>query len=598
MLRADPAQVRALVSAYHGRGDTKGVLALRAEPDWPGPELLDLGDGVAARVVACPSPLAVREALVDHDRRDGELLVVLTPCEGPDLGLDVRARLVKRDVVPPDPFLSVCALFGVTVIDPLLAGERWLVDDLIALAPPGGFLDRRPFSGVLDIDLAWRTWHQYRLRLDTEPRGVADVLALAAPADVAAAVVELDPERRAAVAARWAGGAHSPVPVMVDVLAAGRGADLAPLGVVAQVLWTPTDDAAAREQQSAARARLEHLLGRDRLTAESADAWADAVLAALDRAANAAAILDAADHILASEAAAPALAALSDALPRGFDARLAALGRALTRRDLETALDALDAVRRHRHGRRDPQRQRVETAEAAVRLLRRSTMPPRPAPRTFATAVAEYAADGAWVDEARRLLIDGDHVPEAVAAYTAIVEQATKEQVDHSHRFAHFLADWSTSEPLPNPAMVPVERLLDDIVAPIAREAPVLLVVGDGLALAVAHVLTRDLLIHGWGPARPEDAPSWPVGVAVLPTVTEASRTSLLAGRRAVGGQAKERDGFTSHPAIHAASSATRPPVLFHKAALVGPTGAALPDDVRSVVAEPDQRRRRSGQLG
>jgi hypothetical protein len=30
--------------------------------------------------------------------------------------------------------------------------------------------------------------------------------------------------------------------------------------------------------------------------------------------------------------------------------------------------------------------------------------------------------------------------------------------------------------------------------------------------------------------------------------------------------------------------------VLFHKAALVGPTGAALPDDLRSVVAEPDQR--------
>jgi hypothetical protein len=586
MLRADPAQVRALVSAHHGREVTKRALALRAAPDWSGPELLDLGNGAAARVVACPSPLAVREALVDHDRRDGELLVVLTPCEGADLGLDVQARLIKRDVVPPDPFLSVCALFGVTVIDPLLAGERWLVDDLIALAPPGGFVDRRPLSGVLDIDVAWRTWHEYRLRLATEPRGVADVLALAARADVARALAELAPERRAAVATRWAGEAHSPVPVMVDVLAAGRGADLCPLGVVAQVLWAPVEGASAREQQSAARARLEQLLGRDRLSAGAANAWADSALAALERSANAAPVLDAADQILATEAAAPELAALSDALPRGFDARLAVLGRALTGRDLQLALDALNAVRRHRYGRRDPQRQRVENAEAAVRLLRRSTLPLRPTPTTFAAAVAEYAADGAWVDEARRLLVDGDHVAEVVAAYNSIGEQATTEQEGRSHRFARFLADWSASEPLPNRAAVPVERLLDDVVAPIARQAPVLLVVCDGLALPVAHVLCRDLLIHAWGPAGPVDAAPWPVGVAALPTVTAASRTSQ---RRA----ARRRRASRRARRVHQPPGAARR-VLGLAPTRALPQGRPRRPNRRRPSGRPPERRRRT----
>ena len=66
MPRVSPAQLRALVAAYRKPGDRRGSLAIGAEPYWDGPAMLDAPGGVA-RVAACPSPLAVRAAMVDHD---------------------------------------------------------------------------------------------------------------------------------------------------------------------------------------------------------------------------------------------------------------------------------------------------------------------------------------------------------------------------------------------------------------------------------------------------------------------------------------------------------------------------------------------------
>src|SRR6266508_944841 len=249
MPRADAAQIRALVVANRRPDDRRNVLAVHADPDWSGPDLLD-GPDAPVRVVPCRSPLAVREALFDHEQRAAELLVLVT--------------------------------------------ERWLIDDLIALAPAGGWPDRQPLGGVLDAHLAWRAWQHARLGLADPPDGIPTVLALGDRPEAGAALAELDPERRAPVAQRWAGGAEGPVPVMVDLLATGHGADLVALGLVAQALWSTTDDPVLAHRQTAARARLEGLLGRDRLDQRAAAAWGDAAEAALEAHDNAPAVLDAA----------------------------------------------------------------------------------------------------------------------------------------------------------------------------------------------------------------------------------------------------------------------------------------------------------------
>jgi hypothetical protein len=586
MPRADAAQIRALIVANRRPDDRRSAVAVHADPDWSGPDVLD-GPGASVRVVACRSPLAVREALLDHEQRAGELLVLLTLCSGGELGLDVRARLVKGEVLPLDPFSSVLALFGASVLDPQLVAERWLIDELIALAPAGGWPDRQPLGGVLDADLAWRTWQHTRLGLPDPPDGVPAVLALSDRPEIWAALSELAPERRARVAQRWAEGVASPVQVMVDLLATGHGGDLVALGLVAQVLWSTTDDPVVAHRQAVARARLEGLLGRDRLDQGAAAAWGTAAEAALEAHDNPPAVLDAAERVLA-DAGAAELAVLSDTLPRGFEERLATFGRRLAAGDLDGAVATLARVRGHRQARR--RSHRVDMAEAAVRLLRRSQLPPAPPPSTFAAAAAGYAADGAFLDQARQLLAEGDQVPELASAYTRLCDAAAGQHSQQSARFVELLADWSGSEPLPDPRLVPVEQVLAAVVAPVAAAAPVLVVVCDGMGLPVAHVLLRDLQAEGWAPATPAQRDGWPVGVAVLPTVTEVSRTALLCGQRTVGGQAEERAGFASHPALRAASSPTRPPVLFHKADLLAASGVALPDEVRRLVADPDQR--------
>lgn len=186
MATAEAGQLRALVAANRRPDDPRRAMAVHADPVWGGPELLE-GADVSIRVVACASPLAVREAMLEHERRD-ELLLLLTPCTGTDLGLDVRARLVKGDVLAIDPFSSVLALFRASILDPQLEERhRWVIEELIALAPTGGWPERQPLGGVLDADTAWRAWEELRLGIRQHPAGLADVLAVGTAAGAAGA---------------------------------------------------------------------------------------------------------------------------------------------------------------------------------------------------------------------------------------------------------------------------------------------------------------------------------------------------------------------------------------------------------------------------
>jgi hypothetical protein len=513
-------------------------------------------------------------------------VAVITPCVDHDLGPDLLARLAKRKVLSVDPFAAVLALFGAETLDPALARseeDRWIVDELIAIAPLGGWRHRRPPTGFLDSDLAWQVWHEHHFAGLTVPPDLIAVHTATANPVVAQAVEDLAPPVRARLATRWANGA-APCDVILDVVAAGRAGDVSALGAVAGVLWAPTDDAALAQQQLLARVRLEPVLGKDRLTASSAAAWADAAGASITI--DAAAHLDRAQQIL-TDVSANDLAILSDVLPAGFEQRLIALARALSAGDLKAAELALTWLGRHRNRALRPRR--LTTATAAVRALRRGTLPP--VGGGFAEVVRAYATDGAWVDDARRLLADGDQSTEVAANYRALCQRLDDERTAGDRRFAEALADWSEHEPAPrSPAVVLVERILDEVVAVAARAAPVLLVVCDGMSLAIANELLRAIYGEGWVGVVPDDRDHWLTGVAMLPTVTEISRASLLAGNRIEGGRNEERDGFAAHAALRAASPATRRPVLYHKGQLVGPNGWALAEKVQVDLADPDQR--------
>lgn len=598
MPTADPARLRGLVAA-NPPDDRRRVLAVRAEPVWSGPETIGIGTSTV-RVTTARSPLAVRQAMAASAEHPDEVLVVLTACSGAELGLDVRYRLVHGDVVSLDPFASLRALFGARVLDPQLVEQRWLVDDLLDLAPEGGW--PRRLGGVLDADHAWRVWEQARLGLKATPEGIAGLIALGNRPTLAGTLERMSVPARAALAARWGAGRSEPAGLLVDLLATGRGPDLVALGLVAGVLWAATDDPGLGAAQTVARARLEPLLGRHRLDYQAATAWSLAALEELDsRDPSRLDQREVAEQLL-RDADATELAVLSEVLPAGFAARLARLGRAVSAVDIPAAQAACDALGAHRLAAR--RSHQVSAARAALRLTRRvrPMLPPGPlgqatlaaspadAAASLAGAVEEYLADGSWVQTTVRHLDDGAQDPEVAAAYAALGAVVAADAAGRQRRFAELLADWSRGEPPPDPRLVPVEALLATVAVPAATVAPLLVVVCDGMGPAVAHDLLDDLRQEGWAQIAPQGAPGWPAGVAALPTVTETSRTSLLCGRLVVGGQAQERDGFASHPELRAVSSPGRPPVLFHKAGLVGSAGTALSAEVQAAIADPAQR--------
>lgn len=583
MPTADAARVRAVVAALRP-DDRRTVVAIRAEPRWSGPDVLEGTPPI--RVVPVVSPLAAREAVVLHEDRDaGELLVLLTQCGAGDLGLDLRAQLVKGDIQSLDPFASVLALFGAKLLDPALAEQRWLIEELISLAPASGWRDRAPLGGVLTLDTAWSTWQAARLGLSEVPAALADVLAAVEQPDVRRAISSLG-EQRARLTERWAPATPTATAAILDLVADTPTSPTA-LGLVVGVLWEPTTDSQLAQRQALGKARLEPLLGRDRVAAADAEAWSLASTERLLSMADGSGVVAEAERLL-TEIDGRELAELSDVVPMGFESRLDRLGQELSSENLAGAASALEAIERHNLSSR--RQRQIAACRGAVRLLRRSASPPADADMSFAGRGAHYRAELAWLEQARRDLAAGAQSEALAGALSTIGKQAADALRRADAAFAASLVEWSKSEPTPDPRIVPLEHLLDAVVAPVAKAAPVLLVICDGMGLSVSHQLVNDLRAEGWAPAAPADTAPWPVGVAVLPTVTNASRTSLFAGRLIVGAQAEERAGFAEHQALRHASKADRPPVLFHKAGLVAANGAALPDGVRAAVADPDQR--------
>jgi hypothetical protein len=316
--------------------------------------------------------------------------------------------------------------------------------------------------------------------------------------------------------------------------------------------------------------------------------WSAAVRARLDGSERSVAVLDHAERLL-DDADVAQVAVLSDDLVRGFEHRMTALAAAVGSGDLERSVTALEHIKQHNLVRSF--RSRLKKAEAAVRLVRRAARPsPSGEPSGFPALAADYAHEWSWVDEIRLLLADGDPLPEVASVYSRLCAELDEQRRAGDVTFARALAEWSVSAPTDDPRIVPVEQILDNVVARVAADAPVLLIVADGVGLPVAHQLLTSLAEHGWARATPDGATEWPAGIAMLPTVTEVSRTSLLTGERREGGQAEELDGFAQHPALRRVSQPDRAPVLFHKGRLSGASGYSLSDEVQRAVSDPDQR--------
>ncbi|MGX7728482.1 BREX-2 system phosphatase PglZ [Rhodococcus sp. 2H158] len=566
-----------------------GVLGLRATPKWDGGTFVH--DGVPVTVAPCPSTFAVWEAL--EQRNHDEWLVVLTPIEEADLGVGVLAHLVDGRLISPDPWDALRSTFSATTVEPALyrvANDRALAMGLLAAIPTAAVTPAP--GGVLTRAHAMSAVARGALAMTDDPATEIDTLVVLEWSRRPGVTAEFDRLRTdggaelVAATTTWlaerAGRLAKPVAALLKTQ---RIADLVPLGLLAGLFTDPGSDLA--------RGLFLGRYGLTDLTTEDLAAWHDdssgLVIGTLTDSERRAVLQSAAAH--ARELGIDDLAGRSELLPQGLTARLDALAHAIEvampgdpvefgpkQGGLDSVEWAWQQTLRHLSARTSSS---YRAAEATVRLLRWLAVD-TPTTGNLDDHTRRYIDGDGWVDAALAAAYRGTDHRALAAAVTRVIDAVTARRRGHDRRFAAALAD------TPHPTGPVVEQLLRTVVLPLAKARPTLLLVVDALSIAAATDIAAAAAEHGWTEAAALGGSRRAAALAVLPTLTQRSRCSLLTGDLREGDVAAERAGFLDalrSVGLEAALGRVDP--IFHKKALdTVPAGADLATEVANAIAD------------
>jgi hypothetical protein len=570
------------------------ILDGRYDPGAPSEFVVDL---MPVQVADCPSVLSAMQACQDHRLADG-LLVLLTTRHERELGADLCSLAVKQRRLSVHRWEIVLRRFGARDLDPRLRRQRWVADGLLETEPPQGW-PKLPGS-VLDYDTALRQLARRRLNITSDALDATELLTLD-PAEFEN-LDRLRPEERHGLEAWLTQSVGPAAQVLLALARARRGGDALAYGLVAGALWNvqPTNTTLAHTQ-GRAQGRAEAFLGT---TVEPAQmlAFAEAshgvvtrwltradgtTLADAEHRHRIETVLHRADRLLA-EFGADDLSDRSTLLDAGLRARLRALAStidnalgltAAAREAMEAAL-----VRVVNHDLLPLRTEQIAPAVMAARLVRWQA-DPATEPRTVVEGIAGQAQTWGWVDRALAALWFGEPMadPATAAVYARVHDaaRAARDRLDAA--FAARLAAWAPASAAPSDLLL-IENVLDRVAAPLAQvdAAPPLLLVLDGMSAAVAAQLAEQIRAFGLTEIA-RHAEGREGAIAMIPSVTGVSRTSLLCGRLAEGAADTERAGFTAFWQSRRLAAA-----LFHKGDLPGGAGHRLAPAVLDTISHVD----------
>jgi hypothetical protein len=584
------------------RAKVQAVRRMLAKKEQPPPRFVGIGSPVlyagdrvrqdgadTYRIEQCDSPLAARIALLD-EVPGVTVTVLVTGLPEHDLGDDVLVRLAGRKLYTLDAWQIVKELVQAQTIDPRLRGHGWIADRLLELAFSGGL--PAAAGGYLDAEVVWPVLLGRLIGLEGDRPDLSLLLRWSATAENVQRFRRLPDETRRSIEGWLSATMGVSAEAVLRCIESSGQPDAIPVGLALGVVHHSR--AAGRLDRAAGR--LERFVGGPMADAVVVDRWHAAATDALrlldSDARTRNQLLQRADEIL-RDVQADEYTHFSDVLPRGFEQRLARLGGLLvgaTDRPMpiKELAEAREAVRRHDQARREPRR--LERVDMALRLARWLDAPAGgdAAPQSLGEAAREYATTGSFVDWARSALRAGDPVRELSEGYAQLIGRVTARREAQNCTFAELLRD-NTSAATRSADLIPVEHVLDELVAPLAALAPVLVILLDGMGQAVSRELLADLARLDWAAWGPGGQIMRP-GLAAIPCVTEVSRASLFCGRLRTGSAADEATGFASHPGLLSHCRAGSPPVLFHKIALQEASDAALAANVREAIASPQKR--------
>ena len=584
------AALRALASHVLPRmEDAPRGIGVHLDTPWTGEGSLHVG-AREVPLIWCESTLAAREAMVAREQIPKPWFL-LTPLRERELGDDVLARLFRCRLLPLDRWRILRDRLGAHRIDPRLSRFSWLAEAMLEVLPQSG---AKVASGFLDAATAWGILLEGYFGLHEPRPDLRALLAWSRTAEASAWSVRpsgggpeeprVGPELLQEASAWIRQSAGEAGARILAVAHDGRARDALPLGVVMDLVFGGrSDDPDLR----VAAARLERFVGNRPVPVAVGRHWGREAAASLRReirgGGSVEGVLQRAQAI-ALEIDLGEASAQSRLLPSGLAWRWKALASALGGSEVPALDRALTELREHELVGAEER----ETARLLARLKSWLLLGGREVPASLPGFGKWALAEGCWVDRLRNGLRARSLPPAVEPAARVLLGEADRRRQDLNRAFGQQLAGWLGSGARAGGPTLESERLIPEVLAPLAASGPVLLVLLDGLTSNLLFDLLDGLRDQGWRELAPEATTSRRLLVAPLPTVTEVTRCSLLAGRLLRGRAAAETQAFSQHPGLVAASTARRPPRLFHKGALED--DAMLSSELREVLLETDQR--------
>lgn len=566
--------------------------AIRATNQAPGSGHL-LVDGVEHLLFPCISDLEVREALLKAEAENKPSVLLCGMGDG-TLGDDVVGRLAKRRIFSPQLREMVAELFAVSPlrVDPRVLKSRVLMEALLDEVPGEGYPPVA--NGTLDLETAWLTLLSQWVGERVQAPSLTRVLEWSRSAETLGRLGTMDTELKSAFVDWFARAKGESIRFMIAALDGGFGADLLALGAVLGVVFDPDHSKTAEHQT--ARGRLERYFQHREIDEESARAWfraAGSILLQIKDTEGLARrpILNRLDELLTHLGMANH-AWLSVHSPLGLEQRYEQAGRALLRAltskdsvGMDEVFGALTAVRRHSLSESDPERvSRVEMACRLIRWLR--TSEERPTAQPFDAMVIGYHREGGFIDWARNRLKEMDESLEVRNAFAAILKQVEARTGAVEAAFAVRLQEWSRTENQSD-RFVLIENVLQEIVLPVAKAKPTLLLVLDGMSVAVFRQLLQDVLRQDWSEVVHAGAALPRPVLATLPSVTSISRRALFLGRLDPATNGTEEGEFKANDLLFHGSGSQVRPQLFKMGALTDEeSGGGVAPGVRHAIAD------------
>ena len=575
-------QIKAQVSAIRQktRQDVRTV-GIQTSGGWTEATQLSDGDEVYS-IQQCESPLAMRLAM---RQRTSEITiqVLLTSLNEEALGTDILLRLAKQTLFKVDRWNIVKSLFDASKIDPRLIKHSCIADYLMEYVPNKGYAPA--IGGFLDAETVWEILLRECLGLVSDRLDLLSLLEWSTSIDNVQCYQQAPSTFKEALI-DWLNQTIGPIAVSIisccNVL--DSPSDALVVGLVLEVLFHPEVSGPAIDR---AIGKLEATYLSQNQYSQAlhrgmANLWSNSALEILrlkivDQQQKYQ-LIERSDTLLQSLGV-ESFAYYSDSSIIGYHQRLTQFSEtilSLIKKPGYLSLQQIDKsfsfLEQHEISMQPTEHHCKEQCKMILRLTRwlvsQHIQPPME-PKSLDEAILSELQQGGFVDWSRSKLHQSNNHRNLSDAIQLLLKSVTHIREQQAQKFAHLLQGW-TELGGQNKIFIPVEEILEKIVAPLSSSSRVLIIVMDGMGTAACSELisniTRD---NSWTRIVPESYPaSLMAGLAAIPSITKVSRTSLLCGKLKIGTKSDEVREFKNHPQLVQSCLTEFPPVLFHKDAL------------------------------